>query len=236
MKVSLINYTVDAVEILLFTKQTRLNMTGANYHQILNMKYNKKRDELEYMANTIPSSWEFVDYTFCIEGVSRAFTHQFVRNRHGSYAQQSMRVNDMSDFEWVTGPSIKGSEISEEVYETIMHRINEAYRELLYLGATQEDARGVLPTNICTNIVAKFNLRTLSEIVKSRSGGRTQDEYREVVKAMADEVLKVHPWAEMFLFPKKRGYFDELEEAVAKVEDPHCRQFIRKAIDKMRKG
>lgn len=234
MKVSLINYTIDAVELLIFTKQTRLNMTAGRYKEIQNMNYNKKREELEYMANTIPSSWEFVDYTFSIEGVSRAFTHQFVRNRHGSYAQQSMRVTNVEGFGYVTGPSIINKEL-ESLYDEAMDKIDEYYQVLINHGAEVEDARGVLPTNIETNIVAKFNLRTLSEIVKSRSGGRTQAEYREVVKGMADEVLKVHPWAEMFLFPKGRGYFDELEEAVEKVEDPHCRQFIRKAIDKMRK-
>ena len=53
------------------------------------------------MANTIPSSWEFVDYTFLVTGVSRAYTHQQVRTRAASYAQQTMRVLNMGEFDYI---------------------------------------------------------------------------------------------------------------------------------------
>ena len=66
-----------------------------------------------------------------------------------------------------------------------------------------EDARGILPTNIYTNIVAKFNLRTLHEMAKSRLSPRAQGEYREVFTMMVAEVVKEHPWAKPFLTPKE---------------------------------
>jgi len=50
--------------------------------------------------------------------------------------------------------------------------IKATYNSLLHLGLQTEDARCVLPTNIATNIVCKFNLRTFSELVKSRTGGQ----------------------------------------------------------------
>ena len=56
-------------------------------------------------------------------------------------------------------------------------------------------------SNIYTNIVAKFNLRTLHEMAKSRLSPRAQGEYREVFKGMVDAVVKEHPWAEPFLTP-----------------------------------
>ncbi len=101
MKVTLINYTQDAVKTLLFTKSTRLNMTPDNFNKLKFMKPEDQMVELAYMANTIPSSWEFVDYTFLVEGVSRAYTHQQVRTRAASYAQQSMRVTEQCDFDFV---------------------------------------------------------------------------------------------------------------------------------------
>ena len=58
-------------------------------------------------------------------------------------------------------------------------------------------------TNIHTNIVAKFNLRTLHEMAKSRLSPRAQGEYREVFTLMVDEVVKKHPWAKPFLTPKE---------------------------------
>ncbi|GAF67457.1 unnamed protein product, partial [marine sediment metagenome] len=39
---------------------------------------------------------EHASFTFFIDGVSRAFTHQLVRHRLASYTQQSMRYVDLS--------------------------------------------------------------------------------------------------------------------------------------------
>ena len=66
MKVTLINYTQDAVDMLLFTKSTRLNMSPGLMSEIAKWPPSKKYEELKYMANTIPSSWEFVDYVFLV--------------------------------------------------------------------------------------------------------------------------------------------------------------------------
>lgn len=154
--------------------------------------------ELKYMANTIPSSWEFVHYSFLIQDVTRGFTHQFVRTRTGSYAQQTMRILNVEGWGYGTGPTIKKDEAAEDLYDETMIKIASAYEELIEMGAAIEDARGVLPTNIHTNIVANFSLRTIADIVRKRSSSRTQGEYRLVLDAMKQEVLRVHPWAVMF--------------------------------------
>jgi len=77
--------------------------------------------------------------------------------------------------------------------------IDLAYQRMLKLGVNPQDARGILPTNICTSIVAKFNLRTLSEMARLRLCTRTQGEYQDVFRAMRNAVIAVHPWAEPFL-------------------------------------
>jgi flavin-dependent thymidylate synthase len=205
MKVTLIDSTHNPVEKLIFTKNTRLNMSADNFEKVMKMPHEDKMQELNYMVNTIKSSWEFVNYTFSIEGVSRAFTHQLVRNRQGSYAQQTMRILDVSGFDYVTGPTIENNEnpAVAEAYHDLMATINATYQEFIELGVAIEDARGILPTNICTNIIAQYNLRTLSEIVASRSSPRTQGEYREVLNGMAEAILEVHPWADIFLRDNK---------------------------------
>lgn len=203
MKVTLINYTQDAKETLVFTKGTRLKMSAGQFEEVKTKSECELNEEIEYMANTIPSSWEFVDYTFMIEGVTRAFTHQLVRNRHGSYAQQTMRILDVSGFGYEVGPSIKAKPELFDKYVEMMEEINKTYTWLIENGAEVEDARGVLPTNIHTNIVAKFNLRTVAEILSKRASPRTQGEYREFLEQMRSEVLRVHPWAEVFLKNKK---------------------------------
>ena len=203
MKVKLINFTIDPVNLLLFTKNTRLMNDEDAYSKISSWDEEKKQAELDYMLNTIRSSWEFIDYTFDIKDVTRGFTHQFVRTRQGSYAQQSQRTVDMQGFGYYTPDKIYKDETANIIYDDAMQTINDRYQELRNLGIPAEDARGILPTNIYTNIVAKFNLRTLSEMAKSRLSPRAQGEYQEVFKLMVKEVVAVHPWAEAFLTPKE---------------------------------
>lgn len=240
MKVSLISYTGighpdpwHAARLLVFTKSTRLNMVMSGWNTIGDMPEHIIKSELAYMANTIPSSWEFVDYVFAVEGVTRACTHQMVRTRTASFAQQSMRVTDMSGFQYLIPGKLK-AELRDKYIQS-MDDIGSDYEFLIKYGAAEEDARGVLPTNILTNIVAKYNLRTMSDLIKSREGGRTQDEYREVVRAMGTEILKVHPWADVFLYPKGRDYWTEIEAQVSCIKDNNIRLSILKCIDKMRK-
>lgn len=236
MKVTLINYTPNAAALLVFTKQARLGLTPARLDEIREWDSDRLLSELKYMADTIPSSWEFVDYVFCVEGVSRAYTHQQVRTRTGSYAQQSLRVVNKSDFGYVfPRRPIPGA--ASRTIEATLRIIKLAYAKLIELGVEVEDARGILPTNIETNIVCKFNLRTLAELAASRTGGRTQSEYIDVVNAMLDAVLHVHPWADVFLFSQPRDYFGDIEAFAERVfgGDLLRKGELLKIVDKMRK-
>jgi flavin-dependent thymidylate synthase len=206
MKVTLINYTPDALETLIFTKNTRLRMTGMGLEEVKAWPMEKKLAELEYMRNTIQSGWEFVDYIFAIEDVTRAFTHQLVRHRVGtSFAQQAQRAVDMTGFTYETGPSIREwtdpfyPEENEAEYDQIMGEISKSYNRLVTMGVKGQDARGVLPTNIHTNIVFKANLRTLHEMALKRLCVKAQGEFQEVFRAIKNEVVNAHPWAEPFI-------------------------------------
>lgn len=234
MKVTLIECTPNMMEVLIFTKSTRLNLVPNMYEEIKSWPYEKKLEEIQYMANTIPSSWEFGDFIFCIEGVSRAFTHQFVRTRTNSYAQQTMRVLNMGEFDYVYSSTL--SEAGRQRVNAVLEAIKGTYATLINMGDSIEDARGILPTNIATNITAKINLRTLSDMARSRTGGRTQEEYRHVMDAMIEAVLAVHPWAEVFLYPKGRGFFDDLETFARNHLGDWHRNALLKIIDKMRKA
>lgn len=238
MNVTLINYTNEAVELLIFTKQTRLTLSPGLYEEIRAWSHERKMAELKYMAQTIPSSWEFCDYVFLLEGVSRSYTHQQVRTRIASYAQQSMRVNDMSEFEYVYTDANRENAFAMEEINDVLSRIKLGYRSLRDMGQAEEDARGILPTNIATNIICKFNMRTFCELAKSRMGGRTQKEYQRVINAMVDAVQRVHPWIDLFLFANhNRNYFDELEAfALREFPDLKKRGELLKIIDAMRKG
>ena len=197
MKVSLMSYTPDALDLLLRTKGTRLahNDDPATWDEA------KRAEHLAYMRDTIKSSWEFVDYVFHIEGVTRAFTHQLVRTRTGSYAQESQRTVDVRDHA-IIAPEFPHNEEGAtqlEYWADAEATMTQAYAKMIDLGMPAQDARGILPTNISTSIIAKFNLRTLHETAKLRLCTRTQGEYQQVFREMRRLVIEVHPWAEEFL-------------------------------------
>src|SRR5262249_34216873 len=121
----------------------------------------------------------------------------------GHYAQQSQRTVNMEGFDYVTPEAFPDapedfSPLTLQ-YNAIMELIDQGYKRLIELGANPQDARAVLPTNVATNIVAKFNLRTLSEMARVRLCTRTQGEYQQVFRLMRDAVIAVHPWAEPFI-------------------------------------
>lgn len=238
MKVTLISHTQDAVNLLLYTKSTRLTQGLDTRRKIKDMSAGQRAQELAYMATTIPSSWEFVDYVFEITGCSRAFTHQFVRTRTGSYAQQTMRMLPMEKFSYVTGPTILGNPQTKRAYEDGMKIIQDLYDWMIAKGVAIEDARGILPTNICTNIIAKFNLRTLAELSRSRGGKRTQGEYQEALAAMQEAIFYVHPWARDFLSPDRLDPVKRLEAMIEKDfnGDKELRTAAFKQLDIIRKS
>lgn len=210
MKVTLIDFTgaghadpADyAARLLIYTKNTRLTQGEETREKILQMDTMKIKEELNYIATTIRSSWEFVDYTFEVQGVTRAFTHQFVRTRTASYAQQAQRVADMSEFESLL-PATVVLNNKAGLWTTCMQMINSVYKELREVGVPAQDARGVLPTNVLTNIIAKMNLRTLADLVGKRENLRAQDEYADVIRQMKIAVQRVHPWVEPFINPER---------------------------------
>ena len=214
MKVTIVGHTHNAAELMIMSKNTRLEMSADLMDNINMMSDDEKKAHLDYMVNTIKSSWEFFDITFLIEGVSRAFTHQFVRNRQCSYAQQTMRILNVSGFRYITGPSISDNENLRVMYDTMMMQINDMYNTLIDNGAKIEDARGILPTNICTNIMVKHNLRSLSDMLASRASHCTQDEYRQVCDAMYDACVAKWPWIAPFLRNHKSYALKKLESII----------------------
>lgn len=246
MKVTLIEFTGKgyenparrAAELLVFTKSTRLNMTPGLMEEISKKSDEGIEKELDYMANTIPSSWEFLDFIFLIEGVSRGFTHQFVRTRPNSYAQQTMRVLDVSEgrgWDYLTGPTILAEDVLQDQYDETMTLIAKTYRELIEKGAAIEDARGILPTNILTNITVKMNFRTMVETMHKRASPRTQDEYRRVNEEIKRLVLEAYPWASLFLDRTIDAAIADLQSMIDNLmEFPADRIKATKLLDQLR--
>lgn len=138
---------------------------------------------------------EFIDFTFLFENVTRAFTHQLVRQRVGAvYIQESMRFSIAANgaHEVRQAPNIEAladDDPRRAVWDGAVTNITEAYMRLINAGVPAEDARGLLPTNITTRIWYKTNLRGLIEHAGMRLCSQAQYEWKEVWQGIIQAIL-----------------------------------------------
>lgn len=267
MKITLIDYTGAgnpdpwyAADLLIYAKSTRVEMSPDGLAAISKWPEEKKMAELEYAANTIRSSWEYVNFTFMLEGVTRSLTHQLVRTRTASFSQQTMQILKMTGFTAETPDFLRkyGDEFQDlsmkkgigvydhnekssemqAIWDSTIQTIRQAYDRLIEIGATVEEARGLLPHAIHTNIVAQYNLRTLVDLFHTRISPRNLGEFREVAEAMRAEVLKVHPWAKVFLARTTDAAMADMDDELIDLRrrEPEKATKMLKLVDQLRRG
>jgi thymidylate synthase (FAD) len=163
-----------------------------------------------YMANILKvkhgSVIEHAVWTFLLEGVSRALTHELVRHRHLSSSQLSQRYVDESEVAFVLPPEIEEGTDAFEIWRASCQRSLEDYRALL--GRVEEQvqdepsatlrrkrarqtARSLLPNSTETKIVVTGNARAWRHFVELRGSAFADTEIRRLaltlLRALQDE-------------------------------------------------
>jgi len=140
------------------------------------------------------SVFEHVNLTFRIE-CSRACAQQLTRHRLSSFCMKSQRnINELS-FEYFLPPSVAESQDRIDDYKAAMARIQSAYRELMGLGVSREDARYILPNACQTEIYMTVNLRELMHMCSVRLCSRAQEE----IRTLFEEIVLLVPSPLKFL-------------------------------------
>jgi len=192
VKVELLRHTLEPENLVALA--AKLCYTDAD---IENLSEKLKRSDIEGFIDKIVkighhSVLEHVSFTFGVEGVSRALTHQLVRHRIASFSQKSQRYVKHSEFEYVVPNSIKKSKLLKK-YEELMNQISKIYSEFIEAEIPNEDARYILPNACETKIMVTMNARELLHFFKLRCCNRAQWEIREMAEKMLDECIKVAP-------------------------------------------
>ncbi|HAA89237.1 MAG: Thymidylate synthase ThyX [Thermoanaerobacterales bacterium 50_218] len=192
MKVELIAYTPEPEETVAAAARLCYSSLGAS-----ELKNDLTREEVVALIKKLVSSGhlsplEHASFTFAIEGVSRALSHQLVRHRIASYSQRSQRYVDEQNFLYITPPSIAAHQEALDLYKETMEVIRRAYQKLSKM-VPREDARYVLPNATETKLVCTMNARSLHNFFRLRCCNRAQWEIRELAMKMREEVRKVAP-------------------------------------------
>ena len=147
------------------------------------------------MAGGHFSTLEHASFTFAVDGVSRALTHQLVRHRLASFNQQSQRYVKFSDGVPIVKPSsIQDNPEANEVFDAAIQAAVEAYGKLVDLGIEAEDARYLLPNAAETKIVVTMNARELYHFFEVRCCNRAQWEIRDLAWKMLELVRPLAPY------------------------------------------
>ncbi len=163
------------------------------------------------------SVMEHVSFTFGIEGISRACSHQLVRHRIASYSQKSQRYVNENGFEFVTPPAVEELPEAKQEYNRVIGIITESYEKIANMltekhkadfiaqgldeknaaskarKLANEDARFLLPNACETKIVVTMNVRSLFNFFRHRCCNRAQWEIREVAVQMLRLCLEAAP-------------------------------------------
>lgn len=129
----------------------------------------------------------------CDRGVS----HELVRHRLASYTQESSRYCNYSNdkfgneitFIVPVGLELKDLDTENKtdlrvVWENAMNNAEESYLHLIRLGAKPDLARGVLPTDVKTEIVVTMNLREWRHFFKLRTDQAAHPNIRYIARDM----------------------------------------------------
>lgn len=183
MKVTLLSHTPEPEKLI--AAAARLCYTSKEIDELLEgltvEKVDKFIDKLTSLGHESPL--EHVTFTFGIEGISRACSHQLVRHRIASYSQKSQRYVDENGFSYVIPKTIIDAGM-EGIYSSLMFQIEDIYKDLKAAGVPKEDARMVLPNACTTSIIVTMNVRTLLNFFKHRVCNRAQWEIQELAIKM----------------------------------------------------
>lgn len=137
---------------------------------------------------------EHASFTFGIEGISRATSHQLVRHRLASYSQQSQRYVTATEPEYTVPPSIAKSKARKKSFDEAIEGLYKLYSKLVKAGIPAEDARYLLPNAAHTKIIVTMNARELIHFFALRCCERAQWEIREMAVEMLRQAKKAAPF------------------------------------------
>ena len=165
----------------------------------------------EYIENLVEKGHESVlehaSWTFIIDGVTRAFTHQLVRHRVGfAFSQLSQQYHDESDAKFLVPTGLVAHPELYELWRSTIESSHQGYRKLLRELERKSDssdpekrrwirtaARSVLPNAVEAPIAVTANARALRHFFDLRGAIEGDHEMRFVSSAIFQIVANEAP-------------------------------------------
>ena len=217
MKVNIIAHTPEPEKVISMAAKLCYSPVGVD-----EIEKNLTDESVDKFINMLmsmghESPLEHVSFTFAVEGISRACSHQLVRHRIASYSQQSQRYVKLDQFEYIIPKEIEKIDEAKKVFIDAMKKdqedydkladilFNKHYKKLVQQGKDAkkakkdaekkaiEDARYVFPNACETKIVFTMNVRSLYNFIEHRTCERAQWEIRDLATQMLKKLREISP-------------------------------------------
>ena len=191
IEVKLLGHTPDPIRSLYLAYRTAYSaLTPMQIDARIDDERITREQMLDFIEKRLEtghaSPLEQVWFEFGIAGVTRAFSHQFVRHHMGiSFEQQSQRYVTFKggEFPYTVPETVKRAGLDEEL-DAEFDDVARLYDRMVEAGVPAEDARFVLPNATNTNFKITVNFLELLHIADLRLCTRAQWEFRKVVAMM----------------------------------------------------
>ena len=234
LKVKMLNYPNDIkLAMISFLSQTwgpTFNLEKYSDEEVNNMI------KIALKGKTLSTVFESLNFTFQIDGLSRASSHQLVRVRIGSgFSQKGMSDAYYGDTDYIIPASIVAAGKLEE-YKKAMEETRKVYIDLFKSGVAYQDARFILPHCVTTSVVWTVNFLALKNFCNKRMMRNQSWEMNALCELIKFEMEKVYPELAEILVPacdysKKCNSFGNLFEGCGKypLEKQHDRYVFESA-------
>lgn len=139
--------------------------------------------------------------------VDRGVSHEIVRHRLASYAQESTRYANYSKdkfgseitviepFFFGIGSDVNGKDTNRmySYWYDSCKQAEAAYMNLLKIGATPQEARSVLPNSLKTELIMTANYREWRNFFRLRTATDAHPQIREIACSLLDELKQRIP-------------------------------------------
>ncbi len=144
----------------------------------------------EKIPSEIYDRFTYVTYHLITD---RGVTHELVRHRVCSFAQESTRYcNYTKDKFDACLTFMKPSKYEErkETYDSFYQKCADSYFELIQSGATPDEARAVLPNSLKASIMVTCNLKEWKKIFFLRTDPHAHFDIRRLMLLVKDDMVK----------------------------------------------
>ena len=169
-----------------------------------------REDQTVYVQNILKSRHgsvlEHAHFSFILHNVSRVFTHELVRHRHGNFSQESMRFVRLTDIPfWVPDWAKEDGELMAKIRQHL--GFDQHFQEWMARHFKLDDEgvpfhekkaktsfmRRFAPNGVTTDVVWTSNLRDLRHICEVRTSPGAEEEIRLIFQRIYKIMLATVP-------------------------------------------